>query len=132
MASAADRSSLQRRRAELAHCFHHYRKWSAKDEWQKVWTRILGRNIIVLDLSIAHINSSHTSEYRGGEKVEYQARKKRFTTNALFLSVHQGIPLSMAEPQLGNHADLYEIEERIDEKVSQLSETRHTFGWTFL
>ncbi len=57
----------------------------------------------------------------GGEKVEYQGRKKRRTTNALFLSDNQGLPLAMSEPQAGNHADLYEIEERIGEPVQQLA-----------
>lgn len=34
-------------------------------------------------------------------------------------SDNQGIPLAMAEPQAGNHADLHEIEDRIDEIVSR-------------
>ena len=41
-------------------------------------------------------------------------------TNAVFLSDNQGIPLAMFEPQAGNHADLYEIDEMIDEIVGQL------------
>ena len=49
------------------------------------------------------------------------SRKKRYTTNALFLTDNQGIPLSMAEPQAGNHANLFEIEDRLDEIVCQLS-----------
>ena len=102
--------------------FHHYRKWCRKEEWQKIYSRILSRNKNRLDLSLSHIDGSHTPVYRGGEKTEYQGRKKRCTTNALFLSDNQGIPLAMSEPQAGNHADLYEIEERIDEIVGQLSE----------
>ena len=31
-----------------------------------------------------------------------------------FLSDNQEIPIAMAEPQAGNHADLFEIEDRID------------------
>ena len=57
----------------------------------------------------------------GGEKTEYQGRKKRCTTNALFLTDNQGIPLAMAEPKAGNHAGLFEIEDRLDEIVCQLS-----------
>ena len=100
--------------------FHHYRKWCKKEEWQKIYSRILNRDKSKLDLSISHIDGSHTPVYRGGEKSEYQGRKKRCTTNALFFSDNQGIPLAMSEPQSGNHADLYEIEERIDEIVCQL------------
>lgn len=102
--------------------FHHYRKWCKKEEWQKIYSRILSRNRNRLDLSISHIDGSHTPVYRGGEKAEYQGRKKRCTTNALFFSDNQGIPLAMSEPQAGNHADLYEIEKRVEEIVGQLSE----------
>ena len=101
--------------------FYHYRKWSVNEEWQKIYSGILNRDKSRLDLSLSHIDGSHTPAYRGGEEVEYQGRKKRCTTNALFLSDNQGIPLAMAEPQAGNHADLFEIEDRIDEIVCQLS-----------
>lgn len=101
--------------------FYHYRKWSVKEEWQKIYSRILSRDKSCLDLSIAHIDGSHTPAYRGGEEVEYQGRKKRRTTNALFLTDNQGVPLAMGAPQAGNHADIYEIGDRIEEIVSQLS-----------
>ena len=100
--------------------FHHYRKWSVKEEWRRIYSGILNKNKSKLDLSISHIDGSHTPAYRGGEKTEYQGRKKRCTTNALFLSDNQGIPLAMSEPQAGNHADLFEIEDRVDEIISQL------------
>ena len=101
--------------------FHHYRKWSVKEEWEKVFSNVLRKNKKILDLSISHIDGSHTPAYRGGEKVEYQERKKCRTTNVLSLSDNQGLPLAMSEPQAGNHADLHETEDRIDEIVSQLS-----------
>ena len=47
---------------------------------------------------------------RGGESAEYQGRKKRTTTNALYLAGRQGIPLAMSEPVAGNHNDLFDIE----------------------
>ena len=46
---------------------------------------------------------------RGGESVEYQGRKKRKTTNALYLTDRQAIPLAMSEPVAGNHNDLFDI-----------------------
>lgn len=100
--------------------FHHYRKWCKAEEWQKIHTELLKENKSALDLSLTHIDGSHTPAYRGGEKIEYQGRKKRRTTNALFLSDNQGIPLAMAEPQAGNHADLYEIEERVEEMMTHM------------
>ena len=101
--------------------FHHYRKWSVKEEWETVYSNILKKNKKELDLSVSHIDGSHTPACRGGEKVEYQGRKKCRTTNALFLSDNQGIPLAMSEPQSGNHSDLYEIGERVGELVEQLT-----------
>lgn len=92
-----------------------------KEEWQKIYSIILNRGRSRLDLSISHIDGSHTPAYRGGEQVEYQGRKKRRTNNAIFLKDNQGIPLAMSEPQGSNHADLYEIEDRIGELVEQLS-----------
>lgn len=55
------------------------------------------------------------------KKVEYQGRKKRSTTNALYLVDRQGLPLAMSEPQGGKHTDLFEISDRIDEIAEQLS-----------
>lgn len=102
--------------------FHHFRKWCKLGEWKTAYAQILKQGKRHLDLSLSHIDGSHTPAYRGGEKVEYQGRKKRNTTNALFLSDNQGVPLAMSEPQSGNHADLYEIDKRIDELVDQLNE----------
>ena len=102
--------------------FYHFRKWSMRGEWHRIYSRVLKNNKSTLDLSIAHIDGSHSPVYRGGEKAKYQGRKKRTTTNALFLADNQGIPLAMAEPQSGNHTDLYEIKQRIDELMEQLSD----------
>lgn len=111
--------------------FHHYSKWSVKEKWEKVFSNILRKNKNVLDLSISRIDGSHTPAYRGGEHVEYQSRKKRHTTNALFLLDNQGIPVAMAEPQGGKRADLYEIEERIGELVEQLANADITVDGLF-
>lgn len=45
-----------------------------------------------------------------GEQVEYQGRKKRRTTNALYLTDSQRLPLSMSEPVVGNNNDIFDIE----------------------
>ena len=72
--------------------FHHYRKWSVKEEWERVYSNILRKNREVPKFSISHIDSSHTPAYCGGEKTGYQGRKKRCTAYALFLSDNQEIP----------------------------------------
>ncbi len=76
--------------------FHHYRKWSKAGEWKSTFTEILSQNKDKVDLSL-----SHTPAYRGGEMVAYQGRKKRKTTNALFLSDRNGLPLALRQRQIG-------------------------------
>jgi len=71
---------------------------------------MLDRHRLELDLSSVDLDESHTPAIRGGEKVAYQGRKKRKTTNALYLSDRQGLPIAMSEPLAGNHNDLYNIE----------------------
>lgn len=101
--------------------FHHYRKWCVAGVWQGMFSTIVSRHKEILDLSLSHIDGSHTPVARGGEAVEYQGRKKRKTTNALYLTDNRGIPLAMAEPQEGNHDDVFEIGQRMDEIVCQLN-----------
>lgn len=96
--------------------FHHFRKWCKLGEWQKMFSCLLEKYKHLVDLSVSHIDGSHTPAVRGGEKVEYQGRKKRRTTNALYLTDRQGLPLAMSEPQKGNHA----VEARVDEMANQI------------
>lgn len=100
--------------------FHHYRKWCKLGEWEKIFAALAKKYKHLLDLSLSHIDGSHTPAVRGGESVDYQGWKKRKTTNALYFCDGQRLPLAMSEPQKGNHTDLYEIEVRIDEMAVQL------------
>ena len=95
--------------------YWHFRKWSKKGEWENSWFRILEDNKCKLDLSTASIDGSHTKALRGGEEVEFQTRKMCKTTNSLYLTDNQGLPIAISSPVSGNHHDLYEIEERLDE-----------------
>ena len=47
--------------------------------------------------------------YAGGEEVGYQGRKKRKTTNALYLTDRKGLPLAMSVPKSGEHHDTHNI-----------------------
>jgi len=51
------------------------------------------------------LDSSHTIARQGGEKIGYQPRKRAKTTNLLFLTDCQGIPLAYSSPIAGNHHD---------------------------
>lgn len=90
--------------------YYHYRKWCVRGVWEDCWINFLKCHKADLDLSSVDLDGSHTPAIRGGEAVEYQGRKKRRTTNALYLTDRQGLPLAMSEPVAGNHNDLYNIE----------------------
>jgi len=98
----------------------HFRKWCKLGEWESSWLHILERNKSALDLSTTSIDGSHTRALRGGEEVCYQARKKSKTTNALYLTDNQGLPLAISSPIAGNHHDLYQIDNHVDELFGTL------------
>ncbi len=72
--------------------YHHYNKWSKSGEWKSMWVRLLDKHRHKLDMSSVDLDGSHTAALRGGEEVGYQGRKKRKTTNALYLTDRQGLP----------------------------------------
>lgn len=102
--------------------YHHYRKWCANAVFKRCWIAILKKNKSMLDLSSVDFDGSHTSTIRGGEEVEYQGRKKRKTTNALYLSDRQGLPLAISNPVAGNHNDLYNIEVQFEVVTATLED----------
>lgn len=89
--------------------FHHYNKWSKKGEWKSLWLRLLDKHRSELDLSSVELDGSHTPAIRGGEAVGYQGRKKRRTTNALYLTDRKGQPIAMSSPKSGEHHDTHDI-----------------------
>lgn len=78
-----------------------------------MFSRLVMKYRHLVDLSLSHIDGSHTQAVRGGESVEYRGRKKRKTTNSIYFTDRQGLPLEMSDPQKGNHTDLYEIMESV-------------------
>lgn len=90
--------------------YYHFRKWSKDGSWKRMWIELLRIHKSALDMSSVEFDGSHTPAKRGGEAVAYQSRKKAKTTNALFLTDKQGIPLAMSEPIGGNHNDLFDLE----------------------
>lgn len=112
--------------------FYHYRKWCKDGVWQDCWVKLLRKYKSKIDLSSADLDGSHTTALRGGQEVGYQGRKKRKTTNALFLTDRQGLPLSMSEPVSGNHNDLYDIEVHFEEVVTILEDAEIPVDGIFL
>lgn len=112
--------------------FGHFRKWCKKGDWRSCWIHLLGNHKKELDLSSGDIDGSHTPALRGGEEVAYQGRKKKKTTNALYLTDRQGIPLAMSSPVAGNHHDLYNIEGSLEELFTTLTSAGINLDGLFL
>lgn len=112
--------------------YHHFRKWSEMGVWEKIWTRLLKARRIKMDLSHINFDGSHTPCTKGGEKVSYQGRKKRKTTNALYLTDKNGIPLAMSEPEAGSHHDTYDIGTYFTEVISVLKASEINMDGLFM
>ena len=95
--------------------FWHYRKWCKNGSWKQCWISLLSKHKSCLDFSSGEIDGSHTPAIKGGEEVAYQGRKKRKTTNSLYLTDRQGLPLAISLPKAGNHHDLHGIRPALDE-----------------
>jgi Transposase and inactivated derivatives len=112
--------------------YGHFRKWSKNGEWENLWSLVLDKNRLKLDLSTSSIDGSHTKALRGGEEVEFQTRKMSKTTNSLYLTDNQGLPIAISSPVSGNHHDLYEIEERLDELFLSLKNANISIDGLFV
>ena len=112
--------------------YYHYRKWCTTDVLKRAWTSILEKYKSRLDLSSVDFDGSHTSAVRGGKETEYQGRKKRKTTNALYLSDRQGLPLAISNPVAGNHNDLYDIEVQFEVITGTLEQANISVEGLFL
>jgi len=112
--------------------FGHFRKWCKNGSWKQAWINLLYNKKSYLDLSSASIDGSHTPAHRGGEAVAYQGRKKSKTTNALYFTDSQGLPLAMSSPVAGNHHDLYQVEISLAVLFETLSKARISLDGLFV
>lgn len=101
--------------------FGYYRQWCKSGILKACWSSILQKNKSKIDLSSGDVDGSHTTALRGGEAVGYQGRKKRKTTNAIYLTDRNGLPLAMSTPVRGNHNNLFNIEKHFGEITDFLS-----------
>ena len=65
-------------------------------------------------------------------KVSIQGCKKRKTTNAIYVTDSQGIPLAMSTPVSGSHNDVYNISEVLSELFSGLNSSALPVSGIFL
>lgn len=102
--------------------YHYFSKWCKDGSWHRLWIAILNLYRDLLDMSSVEFDGSHTLAKRGGQQVGYQGRKKAKTTNMLFLTDRQGMPLACSNPMSGEHHDLFEIEENVCKMMSTLQQ----------
>jgi transposase len=112
--------------------YHHFSAWVKDGSFKRVWIELLKANHKLLDLSSMQLDGSHTPAKNGGEHICYQGRKAAKTTNALFFSDNQGLPVAMATPQSGNHHDLKDIQQLFDELCQVLTEAEVDLSGVFM
>lgn len=104
--------------------YYHFNKWSKLGVLKNIWQKVLAIKRASIDLSSIQLDGSHTPAKRGGIAVAYQGRKKAKTTNALFVTDKNGLPLAMSVPEAGNHNDLFEIKARFGEILRDIQASR--------
>jgi len=112
--------------------YYHFNKWSKDGSWKIMWTKLLSIHKSDLDMSSVQLDGSHTPAKRGGEAVAYQNRKKSKTTNGLFLTDKQGLPIAMSDPIAGNHNDLFDIENFFTKMILDLKQSGIEINGLFL
>jgi transposase len=112
--------------------YYYFQKWSKDGSWYRLWTSFLKLHKSLLDMSSVQLDGSHTPAKRGGENVGYQGRKKSKTTNMLFLTEKQGIPLGCSDPVAGNHNDLFEIKKSVSKIVDTLKASNIDYDGLFM
>lgn len=111
--------------------YYHFRKSSKMSVWEKIWIGLLKSRRIKMDLSHVNFDGSHTPCTKGGEKVNYKGRKKE-TTNSLYLTDKNGIPMAVSEPKAGRHHDTYDINTHFNEVISVLKDSEINVDGLFM
>lgn len=112
--------------------FHHFNKWRKAGEWKELWLTLVDKHRTEFDMSSVDLDGSHTSALRGGEECGYQGRKKRKTTNALYLTDRQGLPIMMSSPKSGEHNDIHDIENVMNMMFDDLGKANIRIDGLFL
>jgi transposase len=112
--------------------YYHFQKWSKDGSLEKMWVEVLKNHKYSLDMSSIQLDGTHTPSKRGGEQVDYQARKKCKTTNMLIISDSQGIPISASEAIAGNHNDAFELTQNVKGMLESLEKSEINTEGLFL
>lgn len=116
--------------------YYHWRQWSGDGNWQKMWKSLLKKYKHVLDLSNVNIDGSidgsQSRAVKGGEAVAYQGRKKAVTSNMLSISDSRGMPIALSEVVSGDHHDVYQIEQMMQQLFADIEKAGLLLDGLFL
>lgn len=102
--------------------YYHFHRWVANGSWSAAFIALLKEYRRIIDMSSVQLDGSHTPAKRGGEAVGYQGRKRCKTSNILVLTDSNGIPVSFASAQSGEHHDTFCIEEVLCQMITLLKQ----------
>lgn len=102
--------------------YHYFSKWCKDGSFYRLWVVVLDLCRQLLDMSSVEFDGSHTPAKQGGQQVGYQGRKKAKTTNMLFLTDRQGLPLSCSDPMSGEHHDVFEIAKNVSKMMATVQQ----------
>lgn len=111
--------------------YNHYRKWCLSDTVKLSCIIFLETHTKELDLLSVDLDRSHTPAIRGAQ-VEYLGRKKRKTTNIIYLTESLGLASTISEAISGHHNDLYCIEVQFEVVTGTLEEVQISVEGLFL
>lgn len=95
--------------------YYHFRKWAKDDSLLMVFKASIVAISMHIDLSEINIDGTHTIAKKGGEAVDYQARKKANTSNIFPITDKKGNVIWFMPVLAGNHNDAYDLEARFKE-----------------
>jgi transposase len=122
MAAITRQAILSREGLKLAGVYPHFRKWVSDGSLRKVWIELLKQQCRLLDLSCVQLDGSQTICKNGGDSMGYQSRKAANSCNSLFLADNQGLMLACSYPVAGQHHDLFQIKQVLEELSGLLKE----------
>ena len=115
--------------------YYHFRKWSNDESFMYVFKASIIDILIDINVEEINLDGTHTLAKKGGEKVEYQRRKRGKTSNIFPVTDKNGNVIGYLPILSGNHNDAYELEERLNDffhELKWLKDFSITFEGTYL
>lgn len=107
--------------------YHHYRKWCKDESFLYVFKASLVAISLHLNISEINLDGTHTIAKKGGQKVDYQRRKRANTSNIFPLTDKIGNIIGFLPLTAGNHNDAFDLTERLQDFFNWMRSCRLSF-----